>query len=310
MGTEVVGFIGLGIMGKPMARNLIKGGYRVVVSSRSQGPVDELVASGARAAPSPAVVAEQADVVITMVPDTADVELVLTGPSGVVNGLRRGAIVIDMSTISPVVTKRLSAAIEQAGGSMLDAPVSGGEIGAKNGTLSIMVGGEQATFDRARPILACMGNPERITYIGGSGAGQICKLCNQIAIAGALAGVGEAFALANKTGIDQARVREALLGGFAASKVLEVHGQRMLTGDYTPGFFTRLYQKDLRLVSETSMAHSVAMPTTALVTQLVNTLVASGRGELDCAAVGEVIFEMSAIETRAKARGPAKSTKN
>jgi len=292
---EVIGFIGLGIMGKPMALNLIKGGYSLVVHSRSRGPVDTLVAAGAKAAKTPAEVARQASVVITMVPDTPDVQLVLTGPNGVsvINELTPGTIVIDMSTISPVVTKQLAAAIAAKGGSMLDAPVSGGEIGAKSGMLTIMVGGDQATFERARPILACMGNPERITYIGESGAGQVCKLCNQICIGGALAGVAEAFALATSTGIDRARVREALLGGFAASKVLEVHGGRMLTGDYKPGFFTRLLQKDLRLVNEAAMENAVAMPATALVTQFVNALVAAGGGELDCAAVATVWFGMA-----------------
>ena len=292
---EVIGFIGLGIMGKPMALNLIKGGYSLVVHSRSRGPVDTLVAAGAKAAKTPAEVARQASVVITMVPDTPDVELVLTGQNGVsvINELTPGTIVIDLSTISPVVTKQLAAAIAAKGGSMLDAPVSGGEIGAKSGMLTIMVGGDQATFERARPILACMGNPERITYIGESGAGQVCKLCNQICIGGALAGVAEAFALAKSTGIDRARVREALLGGFAASKVLEVHGGRMLTGDYKPGFFTRLFQKDLRLVNEAAMENAVAMPATALVTQFVNALVAAGGGELDCAAVATVWFGMA-----------------
>ena len=299
---EVIGFIGLGIMGKPMALNLIKGGYSLVVHSRSRGPVDALVAAGAKAANTPAEVARHASVVITMVPDTPDVELVLTGPNGgVVHELTPGTIVIDMSTISPVVTKQLAAAIAAKGGSMLDAPVSGGEIGAKSGMLTIMVGGDQATFERARAILACMGNPERITYIGESGAGQVCKLCNQIAIGGALAGVAEAFALAKSTGIDRARVREALLGGFAASKVLEVHGGRMLTGDYKPGFFTRLFQKDLRLVNEAAMENSVAMPATALVTQFVNALVAAGGGELDCAAVATVWFGLA--EGRSGDRG-------
>jgi 2-hydroxy-3-oxopropionate reductase len=156
-----------------------------------------------------------------------------------------------------------------------------------------MVGGDQATFERARPILACMGKAESVTYIGGSGAGQVAKLCNQICIGGALAGVAEAFALAKSLGIDRSRVRQALLGGFAASKVLEVHGNRMLTGDYKPGFFVRLYQKDLRLVNETAMANNVAIPATAIVTQFVNALVASGDGELDCAAAGEVWFRLA-----------------
>ena len=297
---EVIGFIGLGIMGKPMALNLIKAGHSLVVHSRSRKPVDELVAAGAKASASPADVAKAASTVITMVPDTPDVELVLTGPHGVLDQLKPGTIVIDMSTISPEVTKRLAAAIAAKGGSMLDAPVSGGEIGAKNATLTIMVGGDQATFERARPILARMGKAESVTYIGESGAGQVAKLCNQICIGGALAGVAEAFALAKSLDIDRSRVRQALLGGFAASKVLEVHGNRMLTGDYKPGFFVRLYQKDLRLDNETAMANNVAIPATAIVTQFVNALVASGGGELDCAAAAEVWFRLADGKAGAK----------
>ena len=293
MATEVIGFIGLGIMGKPMALNLMKAGHRLVVTSRSKKPVDEVVAAGATAAASPAEVARTASIIITMVPDTPDVELVLTGPNGILSELKPGTVVIDMSTISPVVTKKLSGMVAAKGGSMLDAPVSGGEIGAKNATLTIMVGGDEKTFERARPILACMGKPESVTYIGDSGAGQVAKLCNQICIGGALAGVAEGFALAKSLGIDRSRVRQALLGGFASSKVLEVHGQRILTGDYKPGFFTRLYQKDLRLVNETAMANNVAMPATSIVTQFVNALVSSGGGELDCAAAAEVWFALS-----------------
>jgi 2-hydroxy-3-oxopropionate reductase len=276
-----------------MALNLMKAGHRLVVTSRSRKPVDEVVAAGATAAASPAEVARTASIIITMVPDTPDVELVLAGPNGVLSELKAGTVVIDMSTISPGVTKKLSAMVAAKGGSMLDAPVSGGEIGAKNATLTIMVGGDEKTFERARPILACMGKPESVTYIGDSGAGQVAKLCNQICIGGALAGVAEGFALAKSLGIDRSRVRQALLGGFASSKVLEVHGQRMLTGDYKPGFFARLYQKDLRLVNETAMANNVAMPATSIVTQFVNALVSSGGGELDCAAAAEVWFALS-----------------
>jgi len=268
-------------------------GYPLVVHNRSRGAVDELAAAGAQAADTPADVARRATVVITMVPDTPDVEAVLTGRDGVLEGIQPGAVVIDMSSISPVATRRLAAAVRAKGASMLDAPVSGGEIGAKNATLTIMVGGDEKTFERARPVLACMGKPESVTYIGESGAGQVAKLCNQICIGGALAGVAEAFALAQSAGIDRSRVRQALLGGFAGSKVLEVHGQRMITGDYKPGFFTRLYQKDLRLVNETAMANNVPMPATSIVTQFVNALVSAGGGELDCAAAAEVWFALS-----------------
>jgi 2-hydroxy-3-oxopropionate reductase len=280
-------------MGKPMALNLIKGGFSLVVHSRSRGPVDEVVKSGAKAATSPADVAKQATVVITMLPDTGDVEKVLTGTDGVLTGLQKGALVVDMSSISPIATERLAGQVGAKGASMLDAPVSGGEIGAINASLSIMVGGEEAAFARAKPIFEAMGNKERIVHIGRSGAGQICKICNQIAIGGALAGVSEAFALAKKTGVDAARVRQALLGGFAASRVLEVHGERMLIDNYKPGFRTKLYQKDLRLAGEAAAANGVAMPATAIVTQLVNALVAKGGADLDYAAIGTVLFGLT-----------------
>ena len=296
MAPETIGFIGLGVMGKPMAKNLIKAGHQLVVHSRTRSPVDEVAAAGAAAAGSPADVARQATIIITMLPDTADVELVLTGPGGVLPALRPGSLVIDMSSISPAATQRLAKLVAEKGASMLDAPVSGGEIGAINASLSIMVGGDEAAFNRARPVLEGMGNKERIVYIGGSGAGQVCKICNQVAIGGALAGVSEAFALAKKAGVDAGRVRQALLGGFAASRVLEVHGERMLNSNYKPGFRTRLYQKDLRLANEASAANGVAMPGTALVAQLVNALVASGGGDLDYAALGTVLFGMAGVK--------------
>ena len=282
-------------MGKPMAGHLLKGGYRLVVHNRSRGPVDELVAAGATAAASPAEVARAATVVITMLPDTPDVERVLTGPDGVLSAIQKDAIVIDMSSISPVATERLAKAVGERGASMLDAPVSGGEIGAINAALSIMVGGEEAAFARAKPILEKMGNAEKIIHIGKSGAGQVCKVCNQVAIGGALSGVSEAMALAKKAGVDAGKVRQALLGGFAASRVLEVHGERMLTGNYKPGFRTKLYQKDLRLANEAASANGVAVPGTANVTQLVNALVASGGGDLDYAAIATVIFKLAGV---------------
>jgi len=296
MAPETIGFIGLGVMGKPMAKNLIKAGHQLVVHSRTRASVDEVVAAGAAAAVSPADVARRTTIVITMLPDTADVELVLTGPDGVLSALQPRAIVADMSSISPVATKRLAALVADRGGSMLDAPVSGGEIGAINASLSIMVGGDEAACARARPVFEAMGTAERIVHIGASGAGQVCKICNQVAIGGALAGVSEAFALAKKAGVDAARVRQALLGGFAASRVLEVHGERMLNANYKPGFRTKLYQKDLRLANEAASANAVAMPGTALVAQLVNALVASGGGDLDYAAMGTVLFELAGVK--------------
>jgi 2-hydroxy-3-oxopropionate reductase len=292
---ETIGFIGLGVMGKPMAGHLLKAGYPLVVHNRSRGAVDELAAAGAKAAATPAEVARAATVVITMLPDTPDVERVLTGPDGVLSAIQKGAVVIDMSSISPVVTERLAKQVAEKGAAMLDAPVSGGEIGAVNAALSIMVGGDEAAFARAKPILEKMGNAEKIIHIGKSGAGQVCKVCNQVAIGGALSGVSEAFALAKKAGVDAAKVRQALLGGFAASRVLEVHGERMLTGNYKPGFRTKLYQKDLRLANEAASANGVAVPGTANVTQLVNELVASGGGDLDYAAMATVLFKKAGV---------------
>ena len=295
--TERLGFIGLGVMGRPMAKRIRDGGFTLTVFSRSRGPVDELARAGAATASSPADVARQSSIVITMLPDTPDVDAVITGTGGVTEGLAPGSIVIDMSSISPVATKRLAERVAERGGVMLDAPVSGGEVGAISGTLSIMVGGDAQAFERARPVLACMGHADRIVHIGDApGSGQVCKICNQVAIAGALAGVSEALALAKKSGVDGAKVRAALLGGFAASRVLEVHGERILNGNYKPGFRTRLYQKDLRLANEAAASAGVAMPATALVTQLVNALMASGGGELDNAAIAKVIFAMAGLE--------------
>jgi 2-hydroxy-3-oxopropionate reductase len=294
---DTVGFIGLGVMGKPMAKHVQAKGYPLVVVSRSRPPVDELVSLGARAGSSPADVARSSTIVITMLPDTPDVERVLEGPDGVIAGLQRGAIVIDMSSISPVATRRLAAKVAEAGGAMLDAPVSGGEIGAINAQLSIMVGGDATAFAKARAVLACMGHPERIVHVGAEpGSGQICKVCNQMAIGGALAGVSEAMALARKAGVDPALVRQALLGGFASSRVLEVHGERMLKKNYVPGFRTRLYQKDLRIAHETAASLGVAVPATALVSQLINALVASGGADLDYSAMGTVLFDLAGLE--------------
>ena len=290
---ENIGFIGLGVMGKPMAKHLIAAGHTLTVHNRSRAAVDELVAAGATAAASPADVARASTIVITMLPDTPDVERVLTAPDGVLSALQKGAVVIDMSSISPVATERLATLVAEKGGAMLDAPVSGGEIGAINAQLSIMVGGDESVFTRMKPILAAMGNPEKIIHIGRSGAGQICKVCNQVAIGGALAGVSEAFALAKKAGVDAARVRQALLGGFAASRVLEVHGERMLVDNYKPGFRAKLYQKDMRLANEAAAANGVAMPANAVVAQLLNALIASGGGDLDYAALGTVLVKMA-----------------
>jgi 2-hydroxy-3-oxopropionate reductase len=278
-----------------MAKNLLKAGFSLVVHSRSQGPVDELVAAGARRAASAAEVARQAPRVVTMLPDSPDVEQVLEGPDGLFSRIQPGTILVDMSTIAPAAAVRLAARAASLGATMLDAPVSGGEIGAINGTLSVMVGGDAAAIDEVRPILHAMGNPERVIRIGDSGAGQVCKACNQMAIGGTLAVVSEVFALARKAGVDPAKVREALLGGFAASRVLEVHGERMLTNNYKPGFRAALYAKDFRIVSATLAAHHSPAPVTAVVQQLVEALMAAGRGDDDYAALATVLFDLAGL---------------
>jgi 2-hydroxy-3-oxopropionate reductase len=293
--AERVGFIGLGLMGRPMALNLLKRGFTLVVHSRSRGPVDELVAAGADAANSPAEVARRARRIITMLPDSPDVSKVLEGPDGVFGALQPGTLLIDCSSIAPATARRLAERAASLGASMLDAPVSGGEIGAINASLSIMVGGEADIFEQARPILGAMGNPERIVHIGPSGSGQICKVCNQLVIGGALAAVGEAFGLARRAGVDPVKVRAALLGGFAASRVLEVHGDRMLKNNYQPGFRARLYAKDLRIASQTLAEHETPAPVSAAVHQLVTALVASGRGDDDYAALATVLFELAHV---------------
>ena len=245
---ETIGFIGLGLMGKPMAANLLKAGYPVVVHSRSQGPVEELVAAGARRGTSPADVARQATRIITMVPDSPDVELVLDGPGRRLRRAAAGHHRHRHEQHRAGVARRLAEKAASLGAVMLDAPVSGGDIGAINGTLSIMVGGDAAAFAAAKPLFDVLGNPEKVIHIGGPGAGQLCKLCNQMVIGGTLAVAAEALALAKKSGVDAGKVREALLGGFAQSRVLEVHGDRALKGTFKPGFKTHLYAKDMRNV--------------------------------------------------------------
>jgi 2-hydroxy-3-oxopropionate reductase len=296
MTAETVGFIGLGVMGRPMARNLLKHHFPLVVHSRSRGPVDEIVAAGAAAATSPADVARRARRIVTMLPDGPDVEAVLAGDDGVFSAIQPGTIVIDMSTIAPATARRMAQAAAERGSTYLDAPVSGGEIGAIDGTLSIMAGGDAGALETVRPILAAMGNPERIIHIGPSGAGQICKACNQLVIGGTLAAVGEAFALAKKSGVDASKVRAALLGGFAASRVLDVHGERLLTGNFKPGFPVRLYRKDLRIVLDALGEARAPAPVTALVQQLLTALAAQDKDALDYSALGTVLFDLARVE--------------
>ena len=280
--TEVkprIGFIGLGIMGRPMAENLLHAGYPLVAYNRSSEKVVALVEEGAQAADNPAQVAERSDVVITMLPDTPDVDQVYFGSQGIMTRIRPDHLLIDMSTVNPAMARRIFANAEARGAESLDAPVSGGDVGAKAGTLSIMVGGSQPAFARAEPIFHVLG--KSILHMGASGAGQVTKACNQIVVALTIEAVGEALVLAQRSGVDPAKVREALLGGFAQSRVLEVHGQRALEGRFEPGFRIRLHRKDLHIALDTAQSQGVSTPVTALVHDMMNSLVAHGYGDED-----------------------------
>jgi len=289
-----VGFIGPGIMGRPMALNLIKGGYKLWAYARRPDTLHPLIEAGAIACASAGEVAAQCDVIFTIVSDTPDVEAVIFGELGVVSRARRGSIVVDMSTISPTATKVFADRLEKLGLEMLDAPVSGGETGAINATLSIMVGGKTKVFERVKPLFECMG--KNIVHIGDNGAGQVAKACNQIVVAVTIEAVAEALTFARKNGADPVKVREALMGGFAGSKIMEVHGKRMLDNDFKPGFKVGLHQKDMRIVMETAHQLGVALPAAAMVTQHLNALVGTGDANLDSAAIVKVIARMSGME--------------
>lgn len=286
-----VGFIGLGVMGLPMARNLLGGGYPLIAFNRSPERLLELAPLGAVAADTPAAVAERAEIVITMVTDAAAVEHVLFGPSGAIQGLRPGSVVIDTSSISPIATRGFAERLAQIGVTLLDAPVSGGQQGAADGTLSFMVGGDEATFERCRPIFETMGS--RITWIGASGAGQIAKACNQVIIAVSLVGISEALLLAARSGVDPARVREALLGGFAGSPLLEVQGKRMLDRSFDPGFRAALHHKDIGIAHSLAQAVGSPAPATSLALDLFGTLLARGLGDADHSAIVTVLEAMA-----------------
>lgn len=268
-----VGFIGLGIMGAPMAGHLIAGGHELHLMSRSGVP-QPLVDQGGIAHHTAQAVADAADVVITMLPDTPDVEKVLFGTDGVAAGLKPGKLVIDMSSISPIATKEFAARIGEHAAGYLDAPVSGGEVGAKNATLTIMVGGSEGNFQHALPLFQLMG--KNITLVGENGAGQTAKVANQIIVALTIEAVGEALLFAAKAGADPAKVREALMGGFASSRILEVHGQRMIERTFNPGFRIELHQKDLGLALQTARALGMSLPNTATAMELFNACVAQG----------------------------------
>ncbi len=277
-----LGFIGLGIMGAPMAAHLIKAGHEVFLNSRSKVAAD-LLTGNAKACGSAREVAEQADIVFLMLPDTPDVAKVLFGDNGVASGLSAGKTVVDMSSISPMETKEFAQKINALGCDYLDAPVSAGEVGAKAGSLTIMVGGPDAAFERVKPLFELMG--KNITLVGGNGDGQTCKVANQIIVALNIAAVGEALLFASKAGADPAKVRQALMGGFAASRILEVHGERMIKRTFAPGFRIGLHQKDLNLALAGARTLGLALPQTANAAQLMQACAANGMQDLDHSAL-------------------------
>ena len=294
-----IGFIGLGIMGRPMALNLLKAGHSLSVHARRPAMMTPLTDAGATGCETAAQVAASTDVIFICVSDTQDVEQVIQGKNGVLESARKDSIVVDMSTISPSVTRALASELATKQVHMLDAPVSGGEQGAINGTLSIMVGGEQHIVERVLPLFQVMG--KNIVHIGENGAGQVTKACNQVLIGQTIAAIGEAFILARASGVDPAKVRQALMGGFAGSRVLESHGQRMLERNFKPGFKARLHQKDMRIALEAAHELGIALPGAAIVAQYLNAVVGHGKGDNDSISILELQEGLSGVTIDTKA---------
>jgi 2-hydroxy-3-oxopropionate reductase len=286
----LVGFIGLGIMGKPMAGHLLAGGHELFVHTRRAVP-EELIRKGAKVCESGQEVAQHADVIITMLPDTPDVESVLFGAQGIAAGLSKGKVMVDMSSISPLETKRFATRINELGASYLDAPVSGGEAGAKGASLTIMVGGPQDTFDAVKPLFELLG--KNITLVGDNGAGQTCKVANQIIVAITIEAISEALVFASKAGADPVKVRQALMGGFASSRILEVHGERLLKRNFVPGFRINLHMKDLALALAGARELGVALPVTAICQQLFGSCVANGGGAWDHSGMAQALEQLA-----------------
>jgi len=293
--AEKIGFIGLGIMGRPMAKNLMEAGYELVLHNRSPEKAEELAEEGnAIAAGSPMEVAEACDIIITMLPDSPDVEAVLAGEGGVLEGIRDRALLVDMSTISPVVTEELSEKVREQGASMLDAPVSGGDVGAIEGALSIMVGGSEEDFERARPLFEVMGKVA--THVGPPGAGQVVKACNQIVVALTIEAVSEALVLGSRGGVAPEKLVEALSGGLAGSAVMEAKKEKFFSHDFEPGFRIELHHKDLGIALAAGREYGVALPVTAIVDQMLEALKAKGRGDRDHSALLTLLEEAAQHE--------------
>jgi 2-hydroxy-3-oxopropionate reductase len=292
--ADKVGFIGLGIMGKPMARNLMDADYEVTVYNRSPEKAEELGEGGAAVARSPREVAEKSDVIVTMLPDSPQVREVVAGEDGVLEGIREGSLLVDMSTISPVVTEELAEAVKERGASMLDAPVSGGDVGAIEGTLSIMVGGEEGDFERAHPLFDVMGNT--VTHVGPVGAGQVTKAANQVVVALTIEAVSEALVLGSAGGVSPQKILDVLSGGLAGNKVMEVKREKFLSHTFDPGGKAEFHRKDLVIALQTARDYGVALPATALVCQMFDSLMAKGRGGWDHSALITLIEDLSGQE--------------
>lgn len=288
-----VGYIGLGIMGKPMARNLMKAGYELVVHNRSRAAVDELVAEGASAAETPSEVAEQVEFVFTNLPDSPDVEQIVLGESGIMHGCTSQTVFIDNSTIKPETSRKIADELAKQGAKALDAPVSGGDVGAIEGTLAIMVGGDFAAYQRAIPLLEAMGS--KITYVGESGAGQVAKACNQVMVAAQMAAMGELMLLAKKSGVDPEKVIEAIQGGAAQCWALDIKPSRLMAGNREPGFKAYMMYKDLDIVMDTARTYGMPLPSTSINTQLFATMQQMGMSDLDNSAVIGVLERMADV---------------
>ncbi len=293
---HTIGFIGLGVMGKPMASNLLQAGYPLIVHNRSREPVHELAHEGATPAHTPAEVAEGSDLIITCLPDSPDVELVALGQNGLIEGVEQGDIYVDMSTIAPTVAVEVAEAMAKKGVQCLDAPISGGDVGAQEGTLSIMVGGDEDIFDAVKPVLEVLG--ETIVLCGPNGAGQTVKACNQVQVALNLIGMAEALVLGEKAGVDPAVVVEVLSGGFAQSRVMDVRGPNVIRGIFEPGFRSELHYKDLNIIRETARAFEASLPASALAHELFGAMQAQGWADLDHSAVIRIIELLSGAEAR------------
>ena len=290
--AEKVGFVGLGIMGRPMARNLMEAGHDLVVFNRSREKAEALQRAGAHAADSPAEVARECSVVITMLPGPPEVEAVVAGEDGLLAGAREGALLVDMSTSSPSLARDLASAARRRGASMLDAPVSGGDVGAEEGTLSIMVGGDVEDFERAKPLFEAMG--KTVVHVGEAGAGQVTKACNQIVVALVIEAVSEALVLGSKGGVAPEKILEVLSGGLAANRVVEVKREKFLSNDFSPGGKVEFHHKDLGIALATGREHGVPLPATALVDQMFASLIAKGRGDWDHAALITLLEDAAA----------------